>query len=117
MWRILPYSVVRGNHDAVITGANPALFDTYFLADAFYMSQFDGVNGGLMSTDSATNSWRTLTTENGDKWLIVNLDWAPNNDVVAWADQIIASHPKHKVIVNTHCYIHLDGTTCDREDT
>jgi len=111
------YSVIRGNHDAVITGADPSLYDTYFLNDAFYMSRFDGVNGGLMSADSATNSWHALTTENGDQWLIVNLDWAPKNDVVAWADQIIASHPDHKVIVNTHCYIHLDGTTCDREDT
>jgi hypothetical protein len=49
--------------------------------------------------------------------MVVNLDWAPTDLALKWAEGVIAAHPDHKVIINTHCYLHLDATTCDEEDT
>ncbi|MBR6728392.1 MAG: metallophosphoesterase, partial [Clostridia bacterium] len=110
---IVPYTLVRGNHDILKGGAK---FDALFGADATYAGQFGGTTGGVMTKGSVTNTYYTFNAE-GTDWMVVNLDWAPTDEMLDWASLIIATHPNHKVIVNTHCYAHLDYTTCDKEDT
>ena len=107
------YTLVRGNHDVLQGGAK---YDELFGGDATFAGQFSGATGGVMTKGSVTNTYYTFTAD-GTDWLIVNLDWAPTDEMLAWADGVISDHPTHKVIVNTHCYMHLDATTCDKEDT
>ncbi len=106
---VVPYTVVRGNHDYYSYDFNLA-----FAVDG-YLNQFKE-NGGLMDETSAENSYYKLTAPNGDKWMVVNLDWSPTDDEISWADGIIAANPDYQVIIITHQYMFLDGTTVDTED-
>ena len=110
---ILDYSVVRGNHD-VFTGGQG--FNQRYASDEVYMSQFSGSTGGVMSYGSAQNTWRELTF-GSDRFLLLNLDWNPSEIVFAWANDVIESHPDHRVIIVTHAYLHVDGTTIDLTDS
>ena len=110
---VVPYTLVRGNHDHLKGGT---VFEEKFGGTSAYLSQFNATDCGVMTAGSAANTYMTFTAE-GDKWMVVNLDWAPTDEVLAWADLVISTHKDHKVIVNTHCYMHLDYTTCDTEDT
>ncbi len=100
---VIPYSLVRGNHDSV------AKFTETFGTDT-YKSQFEG-----FYNDELANSWRTLKAGSTD-YLLITLDYGANDDVLNWASEIITSHPDHKVIITTHCYLFRDGTTLDAGD-
>ncbi len=111
----LYYSLVRGNHDTALSGidssskptARPELFDELFAAEgSFYLSQFDKY-GGLYEEGSVKNTYRTLDFE-GNQWLILNLDWTVDNDILNWAKGVIETHPEHRIIIVTHDY--LGGT-------
>lgn len=128
----VPYSVVRGNHDlknysasanndydATNLGKNPSqkghAFDQYFATDTEsttdYVDQFinNGENGGVMEEGSVMNTWRILEVAK-TKWLLLNLDYAPSDTVLAWASSVVEAHKDCKVIVSTHSYIGRDGS-------
>lgn len=54
------------------------------------------------------NSYVTFAAE-GRRWLVLNLELWPRRSVVAWAQQVVASHPDHNVIIQTHSYLTRDG--------
>jgi hypothetical protein len=45
--------------------------------------------------------------------MIFSLDFGAKNDVLDWANEVVAAHPDHRVIVSTHGYLEPDGTTLD----
>ncbi len=100
---VIPYSLVRGNHDSV------AQFTKTFGTDV-YKNQFEG-----FYNDELANSWRTFKAGSVD-YLLITLDYGANDDVLNWASEVITSHPDHKVIITTHCYLFRDGTTLDEGD-
>ncbi len=108
----LEYSLIRGNHDTLEGGT---LFDTHFASNPHYTAQFEQY-GGFYEAGSVTNTWRTLQVAKTD-WLIVNIDWTPSAEELAWASDVIAAHPEHKVIVNTHRYLNSRGETYDYVDS
>ena len=102
---VIPYSVVRGNHDKL------AAFNNAFATNSYYVSQFDG----FYQEGDMTNSWRKITV--GDvKYLMITLDYGASDEVLAWAGDIIEANPDHKVIITTHAYLYRDGTTLDQGD-
>ncbi|MBQ8849231.1 MAG: metallophosphoesterase [Clostridia bacterium] len=134
---VVPYSLIRGNHDVYSTEpkdtATPDLvgsmgqgFIQYFGGDSFYAQQFKNPDGyeagyyqgtlanykGVEETDEVANTWRTLEAD-GDKWLLMNLDWGAHDDVLAWAGEIIEAHPDHRVIISTHNYLGRSGDHTD----
>lgn len=108
----VPYTLVRGNHDAY---TSESVYNDIF-ANADYLGQFTGNNGGLMTNGSAANSYYKFTAPNGDNWMVVNLDWSPDDAEIAWANGIVESNPDYQVIIVTHQYLYLDGTPVDTED-
>ena len=59
---------------------------------------------------------------NGQKFLFMALEFLPRNEVVKWADEIIKSHPHHRVFLTIHEYIseksrllHEDGLPTPEE--
>ena len=97
---IVPYSIVRGNHD------KKAGYNTHFTYSEFGHT----VDGSYEK--NMLNTYQRLTV--GDvKYLIVNLDIGPSDEVLAWANGIIAEHSDYNVIITTHIYQQLDGTTFD----
>lgn len=74
----------------------------------------DTPEGGTVKGD-LTNSYRYFNIQ-GTDYLIMTLDFAPSSKVLAWANEVIADHPDHRVIVITHAYMYRDGTTIDAGD-
>lgn len=112
---VIPYTVVRGNHDSV------SKINTYFGTDA-YIGQFkDGAEyyGFYVEDESdIRNSYRTFTTSTGVKYLILTLDFGPYDDVLTWADSVLSDEKfaNHKVVITTHAYLYSNGTTLDANE-
>lgn len=101
---VVPYSLVRGNHD---TEASMMKF--------FPISEYKDKLGGFYNSKNIFNSWQELTV--GEiKYLIFTLDYGATDAVLKWAEEIIVAHPEHNVIITTHAYLFRDGTTLDSGD-
>ena len=101
---VMRYSLIRGNHDEA------KYFNQTFNYEA-YTSQFDG----FMVEGDLCNSYMTFKAGKVD-YLLVNLDFGANDEMLEWASNIIVNHPNHKVIIATHAYLYNDGTTLDKND-
>ena len=124
----VPYSIINGNHDHYTgttsssdpipnaTKLGPAAIDSYFGKDAGYVSQFTGDNGGLYQEGSVRNTYYKITVGE-TKWLFINFDFAPNDSVLEWANNIVEANPDHKVVMTTHGYLHMDGTPISNENS
>ena len=100
---VIPFSLVRGNHDSTAT------FNRYFPYDE-YEYLVDGTYG-----ESMINSWQKFTVGNR-KYIVFTLDYGASDAVLNWAADIIEKHPDYNVILTTHCYLFRDGTTLDQGD-
>lgn len=106
---IVPYSVIRGNHDILnkntVTG-----FDDYFGLDSAYAGQFTDYY------QDTKNTVHEFSAGNLD-YLVLALDYAPSDDVLEWANGVIEAHPDHNVIISTHAYLDSDGSPLKDVDT
>ncbi len=101
---IVPYSLVRGNHDSVNQ-----------MKKYFPMSEFGSTVTGTYESNSIINSYHKFAV--GDvKYLLFTLDYGAYDEVLDWAADIIEAHPDHNVIITTHAYMFRDGTTLDAGD-
>ena len=140
---VIPYSLTRGNHDdwddfnrnlhngyyettvdgmmndgdVELTDPNqPGLIEiTLEDGSIGYITREEDVPEGGTVVGDLTNSYRYLTVGNVN-YLIMTLDFAPNEEMLAWADSVIEAHPNHRVIITTHAYMYRDGTTISSED-
>lgn len=140
---VIPYALTRGNHDdwddfnrhlhngyyeTTVNGMmNPG---TISLTDInqpglikktledgtviYETREGDIPEGGDVQGD-LTNSYRYFNIQ-GTDYLIMTLDFAPNEKTLEWANKVIEAHPNHKVIAVTHAYMYRDGTTIDDGD-
>ena len=99
---VVPYSLVRGNHDN-----GDEKFTNNFNYEG-YTSQISG----RFSESSLNNTWKEFTV-GSLKYLVLCLDYGAQDDVLAWAGNVIEAHPEHNVIITTHAYLYRDGTTID----
>ncbi|MBQ8207918.1 MAG: leucine-rich repeat protein [Clostridia bacterium] len=103
---VVPYSLVRGNHDGIRNGN----FDTYV--------SYNGEKtafAGAYEEGSELNTYHIFSV--GDiKYMVVCLDYGASDEVLTWAGGVIAEHGDHNVIVTTHAYLFNDGTTLDAGD-
>lgn len=93
---VVGYSLVRGNHDS------GNMLNIAFNKEP-YISSYDGQYDYRIE-----NTWRKFEVC-GVKYLIFTLDIGPNDDVLAWAEEIIKDHPDYNVIITTHLYLHSTG--------
>ena len=134
----LPWSVTVGNHDTRAVGWNniegstgyggsayernpecviklsPQECKTTLLVrqtaefnDSFPVGSLAGL-GGTFEPGKIDNAWTSFTA-NDTKWLVLNLEFAPRRSAVAWARAVVASHPDHNVIIDTHYYLSGSG--------
>ena len=104
----VPYSVVPGNHDL---DRNPygltrgvAMYHKYFPPSRFEKYPW---YGGHMGEDNGCNY--CFFEQDGLKFMVLSFAFAPDNAMLAWAADIVAKHPDHRVIVATHYYMRPDG--------
>ncbi len=101
----LAYSLVQGNHDTV------AKLDTYFKDNP----NFTKADIGYYSGNSLGNYYMRFNA-GGHDYMVIVLQYGPNNSILDWAGDVIAANPDRKVIITTHAYMYRDGTTLDIND-
>jgi hypothetical protein len=107
----VPYALATGNHDhgATVGSDRTTLFNDFF-PTTNYLSW--PTLGGLMESNKLENSYH-LFSAGGVDWIIFALEWGPRNSPVAWASQVLASHPNRKAILITHAFMYFDDTRYD----
>ena len=113
----IPYTIAIGNHDTMATGVGGSARDpknTYALQrdtttinSYFKASDFGGV-AGAYEPGKIDNVYSTYSA-GGYQWLVLNLEFCARPGAVAWAKQVVASHPHHNVLVSTHSYLNGGG--------
>ncbi len=134
----IPYALALGNHDTSAVGWNGISGSTGYGGSAYahnpdcpsrlgaaecrsrllvrrtgaFNSAFplSGVKnlGGVYEAGKVDNMWTTFEA-GGTKWLVLTLELWPRTEVVAWAAKVVAGHPGHNVIVQTHSYLTARG--------
>lgn len=128
----IPYSLTIGNHDTAAVGwsghgttyggsayqNNPEcrvrlgaaacksrllVRRTEAFNQTFPLGSIAGV-GGVFEKGKIDNNWTTFSA-NGTDWLVLTLELWPRTAVVNWARDVVASHPDHNVIIQTHNYL------------
>ncbi|GGC77694.1 metallophosphatase [Tersicoccus solisilvae] len=112
----IPYELTIGNHDtaAVCPGGGGCpgkdvrvtVRDTTAFNRYFPTTRFPGA--GFFEKGKVDNSYRTFDA-GGLKWLVINLELWARPAAIEWARSVVATHPRHNVIVQTHSYLKADG--------
>ncbi len=97
---VVDYSLIRGNHDG------PVYYEEYFGVNSTYTDYASQVGDNYFINSS--NSVHFFTAGDLD-YMVVTLDFGAGDLVVAWANEVIAAHPNHNVIIATHAYMHKTG--------
>jgi hypothetical protein len=104
----IPYSVMPGNHDYHVNGHDfdrgGSLFDTYFGPSRFAGRGWYGGGRG-----SSNESNVTLFEVGRLKFMVLSVEYAPRQETLCWANDVIARHPDRRVIIATHCYLTRGG--------
>ena len=101
----VPYALVPGNHDYHALADRRTRLNEYFPVAKFKKWP---TFGGAMNDDMC-NSYH-LFSAGGVDWIVLALEWAPRDEAVAWANDILAKYPDRKAILLTHAYLYSDGT-------
>lgn len=106
---IVPYTLTVGNHDLGF-GGNAASRDT-LLNDYFPVERYVAQPGfgGTYEEGRLENNFRTFRL-GGEQYLVLSLEFLPRDEVLTWANEVVAAHADHKVIVVTHTYTSVAGS-------
>lgn len=119
----IPYSLSIGNHDSQATGVGGGARDPrrtrVLVRDTTvfnrYLNNQDVDLEGAYEPGKVDNAYHVFTA-GGVGWLVLNLELWPRPGAVKWAQQVVASHPKHNVIIVTHSYLTSSGGISERSD-
>lgn len=127
----IPYSIAVGNHDTRAVGwdgkgnyggaayiYNPECRERFSEQECrteLLVRQTQEINAvfGAGRFGAVTAAYEPGKIDNvlstfsagGTKWGVLDLELWPRPGVVAWANQVVAAHPRHNIIVNTHSYL------------
>lgn len=113
----IPYQLSIGNHDTWAVGVGGSARDplrTYeYLRNTATFNQFWSAEdysaaAGAFEAGKVDNTYSTFTAE-GSRWLVLNLELWPRLGAVNWAENVIATHPGHNVIIQTHSFLNSAG--------
>ena len=107
----MPYCIIPGNHDYSKGGScrdRTSLMSEYFPVKEHASRPHWGGNYDR-EPDLMENNYQ-LVQANGRKFLLLGLEFGPRNDVIRWANRVVAKHKDREVILLTHAYIYHDDT-------
>lgn len=112
----LPYAIVGGNHDYGPSG-DASTRDT-FLNEYFSFEKTAEMPGfgGAFEDKKLDNTFHLFEVA-GQKWIIIALEWAPRDEVIAWANDVMKKHADRKGILVTHAYMYSDSRRYDHTDS
>ncbi|WAS91607.1 metallophosphoesterase [Nannocystis punicea] len=112
---VVPYALVPGNHDYGPSGSattrDTGLNTWFSFAETAAMPSF----GGAFEPGKLDNTYH-LFAAGGHEWIALMLEWAPRDEVVAWADAVMTEHPERLGILVTHAYLNNNDLRYDHTD-
>jgi hypothetical protein len=101
----VPYGISVGNHDMVRDG-DSSLFQEFFPASRFrrfkwYGGCFPTAEGQTAVSGNNANSFQLFSAAGLD-FVVLHLECNAPDGVLAWADEILASHADRRAIITTH---------------
>ena len=96
----MPNSVLPGNHDNK-RGITNELFNAYFGPSRYSNATWYG--GSIAPGDNSANF--STFERAGARFLMLSLPYAFGESELAWAEDVVARHPDHNVIVSTHEHV------------
>lgn len=117
----IPYSILPGNHDQA-NGGSAANHSSDYLDTLFSPELQAAANPDTFGDvydrepERGANSYHTFTAPDGTKWLMLSLEFAPRDDVVRWASEVVESHSDHRVVLSTHNYMTFSGRNDELPD-
>jgi predicted phosphodiesterase len=109
----VPYSISTGNHDysgSKFTGRDTHFTEYFPLKKIKEMKNFGGTYD--KESDNLDNNY-TLFDAMGRDFIVIALEYAPRNDVVRWANDILKKYKDRTAILTTHAYMYFDSTRYD----
>jgi len=103
----LTYFGLIGNHDYpdISDVRDSTKINTYFpLSLQEAMPTF----GGAFEEGKVDNVYHEFNV-GGVPYLIIGLEFGPRDEVLTWADKVVADHPNHRTIIATHGYLWKNG--------
>jgi len=106
---VAPYCLAVGNHDMDTSGTARRRETAPFNA-RFPIARLQGQPWyGGHYRDTGENAFY-LFDASGLKLLVVCLEFGPRDEVLEWANDVVARHKERRVIVVTHNYMYSDDT-------
>ncbi len=97
----VPYMPVMGNHDYPTYGRDAGLFNEYYPYEKY--SRYDYFGGAY--EEGSMENYYYLMDINGVEYMFMGLELAVRPAVAQWANEVIAAHPNHKVVIVNHAYM------------
>ncbi|MGN8553052.1 UNVERIFIED_CONTAM: PKD domain-containing protein, partial [Microbacterium sp. SLM126] len=117
----IPHSVIPGNHDFDLATGDFSKYDQYFPVSRYRDASWNSANAsyggyygqnqfGPDAADRQNMNNYALFQAGGMKFLTLNLELNPPDDVLAWAQRVLDAHPDRRAIVSTHSYLTVSGS-------
>ena len=117
----VPYVLCIGNHDLIGNGGYgrmppglKSLRDTrinaYFPPSRFtgnplYSGQFGSDKSAHFMTAGRIDNYYLLFEAAGMKFIVIALEFKPRDEVLSWANRVVAGHQDRRCVVATHSYL------------
>jgi hypothetical protein len=113
---VVPYCLTMGNHDYDPDMAKTLRSATNFNRH-FGPPRFAGQPwyGGHYSNGNENAYY--LLQGGKHRLLVLCLEFGPRDEVLAWANRVVAAHPGNPTIILTHCYTASDNTLVGPSDS
>lgn len=111
----VPLVVAIGNHDyddMLKQSRACEMFNRYFGGEPYRMPPWFGES---IEPGAIENSYIRFE-HGGEKYLILNLEFAPRNPVIEWANRILTRYADHTVFAVTHLYMYMFGERTKQGD-
>ena len=98
------YAMAIGNHDYLHSKPptrSAPMFNKFFGKSRYGEKEWYG--SSTYPAGTSENFFVVLSTE-GEKYLLLFLEYFPRHEAIAWAKTVVASHADYKVIVVTHAF-------------
>lgn len=103
---IVPYVFVPGNHDYNNQyNRTTTYYNRYFPYEAYSKANSFG---GAFIEGVMENTYSYFDID-GVEYMVINLEYGPRDEVLAWANQLAEDNAEKKIIVNTHSYLYHNG--------
>lgn len=117
----VPYITATGNHDYGFKNIEnrKSNFNGYFPVDKNHLNQKLLREVALNAEDIPTleNAAFEFTSPHGKKMLFITMEFAPRDEIVKWAKDVVESkkYRNHTVVILTHSYLNAQNKHIDKE--